>query len=188
MALSHPLVFSIDNKSCLLILWGMGSSDYQKAYESAKGELAALLADEERIEKRKLELRKTIEVLAAICESEEVKIEPSQEAAYLLDNTTLADEIRMILRSHYPAWLRPHEVKAELERLGRDLSKYGNPQSAIHMVMKRMVESKEVQETQDGDQKQVYRCPHLWQQLSEQLLARGKGGSYKGGGYKRKRS
>jgi hypothetical protein len=165
----------------------MGSSDYQKAYESAKSELATLLADEERIEKRKLELRKTIEVLATICESEEVKIEPSQEAAYLLDNTTLADEIRMILQSHYPGWLRPHEVKAELARLGRDLSKYNNPQSVIHMVLKRMVESKEVQETQDSDYKQVYRCPHMWQQISEQILG-GKGGLYKGGGYKRKRS
>jgi hypothetical protein len=148
----------------------MSSSDYRKAYESAKSELATLLADEERIEKRKLELRKTIEVLGAICESEEVKIEPSEVAAYLLDNTTLGDEIRMILQSHYPEWLRPHEVKAELERLGRDLRKYSNPQSAIHMVLKRMVESEEVQETQDRDNKQVYRCPHLWQKIAETML------------------
>jgi hypothetical protein len=114
-----------------------GSSDYRKAYESAKSELATILANEERIERRKLELRKIIEVLGSICESEEVKIEPSQVAAYLLDNTTLADEIRMILQSHYRGWLRPHEVKAELERPGRDLRKYSNPHSAIRTFGKR---------------------------------------------------
>jgi hypothetical protein len=136
------------------------SSDYKRAYETAKRELAELITTQERLENKKIELRKTIEILNSVCESEHVDIEPSQEAAYLLENSTIADEVRAILRSQYPAWMRPHQLKAEVEHLGHDLSNYGNPQATIHMVLKRMVQSGDVFEMiSPNDGKQVYRCP-----------------------------
>jgi hypothetical protein len=132
-------------------------SDYRKAYESAKRDLAKVIADQEVLEKKKLALRKTIEALAAQCEGDQVAIDPSPDAAYLLAETTLADEIRTILQAH--EWLRPHQIKIELEGLGHDLTKYENPQAAIQMVLKRMVESEEVYEKLDNDGKKVYRRP-----------------------------
>src|ERR1039457_2792182 len=129
MALSHPLNFSLDYVARLLILVldGMNeSSDYRKAYETAKRELSGLIANQERLEKRKVSLRKTIETLAALCESEGVEIEPSPEADYLRMHSTLSDEIRNVLKAHYPAALQPLQVKKELEALGHDLGKYSN--------------------------------------------------------------
>jgi hypothetical protein len=136
------------------------SDDYRKAYETARQELAELIASEEKLQKKKLSLRKTIETLQALCQSEGIAIEPSQEAAQLLEGTSLADEIRTVLKSRYPGWLRPNRVKEELERLGHDLSKYGNPQATIHMVLKRMHESGEAQEQiMPDDGKKAYRIP-----------------------------
>jgi hypothetical protein len=134
------------------------SAGYRKAYEDAKQELAELLVRQESLEKRKVQLRKTIESLAELCENEDVQIEPSTEAAYLLENSTLAEEIRAILKAQYPAWLRPLRVKNELEAIGHDLSKYPNPQAAIHMVLKRMAQSGEAQEQEmPDDGKKAYR-------------------------------
>lgn len=133
-------------------------SSYQQAFDDAKQELAGLILIEEKITRRKVELRKTIEVLTTLCQSEGVEIEPSREAEYLLDNSTLADEVRNILKARYPAWLRPNEIKLEIERLGQDLTRYDNPQATIQMVLKRMVEAKDAEEkTQEG--KRTYRSP-----------------------------
>ena len=45
----------------------------------------------------------------------------------MLAHSSLADDIRANLS--YPEWLRPHAVKQELQKLGRDLEKYRNPQA-----------------------------------------------------------
>jgi hypothetical protein len=98
-------------------------------------------------------------------------------------NATLADEIRAVLKARSwsikmmdpgikmqadgsitvgggSEWLHPGGIKKELEALGRDLSKYSNPQATIHMVLKRMAESGEVLEkTSDG--KKVYSYPSM---------------------------
>jgi hypothetical protein len=158
MALSHPLKFSIDLFSRLLIitLAMPETSDYQRAYETAKRELTDLMEKQEQLEKRKLALRKTIEVLAALCDSEGIPIEPSAEAGYLL-HSSLADEIRSILKARYPEWLQPLQVKKELEGLGHDLSNRPNPQATIHMVLKRMAESSGEAEEDTVEGKKAYR-------------------------------
>jgi hypothetical protein len=123
------------------------TSDYKRAYESAQKEFKALLDAARQTEKRLLVVRKSIQTLRELCESEGVEVEPSEEAADMLENSTLAEEIRTILKARHPARLRPNEVKNELVKLGHDLSAYQNPQATIHMVLKRMVESGEVVET-----------------------------------------
>jgi len=138
------------------------SPDYRDAYEAAKKELSELLAQQESLTKRIMLVRETIQSLAALCESEGLAISPSQEASFLLVKVTLADEIRVILRAAYPEWLRPNQIKGHLARLGHDLSKYQNPQATIHMVLKRMVESEEVDEqVRPGDGKRIYRSRAL---------------------------
>jgi chromosome segregation ATPase len=133
------------------------SSKYREAYAQATRELAELVSNQEKLEKRKVELRKTIESLASLCESEEVKIEPSREAAGLLRVSRLADEVRAVLASVHPAWITPHRIKGELGRLGHDLSRYRNPQATIQMVLKRMVQSGDTQERVMEDGKTAYR-------------------------------
>ena len=142
-------------------------SDYRKAYESAKRELADLISKQEEIDKRKVELRKSIEALASLCKTEEIGLEPSAEAAYLLTNSTLAEEVQAILKSQWPLYLRPHQVKAQLEKLGHDLTKYQNPQAAIHMILKRMVETDDAEEHIGDDEKQMYRFPPMWLSIAE---------------------
>lgn len=138
----------------------VSSSDYSRAYETAKLELAELIFAEERLARRKVELRKTIEILGSLCENEQIEVNPSPQAAYLLEHSSLADEIRQVLRSKYPDWLRPLQIKNELEKLGHDFGEHPNPQATIQMVLKRMAESesKEAEESiQDG--KKAYRSP-----------------------------
>jgi hypothetical protein len=147
------------------------STDYRKAYDTAKEELAMLIAAKDEIEKRIVIVRKSLESLATLCQSEDIAVGPSIEAAYLVQNTTIPEEIKKILKAEYPSWLRPHSVKAALERLGHDLTKYTNPQAAIHMALKRMVDAKEIEEGKDSkDGKQIYRCAPLAHTISELML------------------
>ena len=135
------------------------TSDYRKAYEAAKRELTDLLSQQEQVGKRLVVVRQSIQTLATLCENAGIDVDPSDEAAALLDSSTLADEIRVFLTANYLTWFRPGQIKNELERLGRDLSQYKNPQATIHMVLKRMAESEEVQEGTDGDGKTIYMKP-----------------------------
>jgi hypothetical protein len=132
--------------------------DYRKTYELAQKELAELLSEKDRIEKRILVVRKSLQTFAELCENEGLDIARSQEADFLLRNTSLADEIRGILKAVYPEYLRPHQVKTELEKLGRNLDQYQNPQATIQMVLTRMIESGDVLEgASREDGKKIYR-------------------------------
>jgi hypothetical protein len=88
----------------------MQSSDYRRAYEAAKQESADLIEKRKETEQRLLVLRKSIQTLATPCANEGIPIEPSTEAVYFLEHSTLADEIRPILKSAWPDCLRPHLV------------------------------------------------------------------------------
>jgi hypothetical protein len=124
-------------------------------YDAVKRELSELLAQEETLQKKKLILRKKLEIIADLCELEGIQIDPSPEAAYLLEQS-LADEVRAVLAAQSD-WIRPSEIRTEFQRVGRDLSKYGNVQSAIQMVLKRMVDAKEIETKLDENNKSVYR-------------------------------
>ena len=138
---------------------GMSSSDYQKVYDKARIELAELLTQQEQLEKRIVIVRQLIQSLATLCESEGIEVQASAEATDLLRNSAFADEIRVLLKSQYPGWMRPAQVRDHLVRLGHDLSKYQNAQSTVHMVLRRMADSGDVQETTlPTDGKKVYRC------------------------------
>lgn len=123
-----------------------GPSDYKKAYQAAQKELTELLSQREKLEKRIIAVRQTLQGLAALCKSENIKIDPSPEAEQLLANSKLTDEILSILRGDSPMFLRPAHIKSHLELVGHDMSKYRNPLATIHMVLKRQVEAGRVEE------------------------------------------
>ena len=83
------------------------TSDYRRAYAKAQKELQDLLETQERTEKRLLLVRKSIETLRDLCESEGIEVEPSEEAADMLEHSTLAEEVRTILRSPTPGSASP---------------------------------------------------------------------------------
>jgi hypothetical protein len=150
------------------------TSDYDRAYEAAKRELADLLFQQEMIGKRLVLVRQTIQTLAILCESEGIKVDRSDEAAMLLEHTTFADEIRAVLSANHGTWMRPHQIKGELERLGCDLTQYKNPQATIHMVLKRIAESREIEQGSDSEGKTVYMMPEpAWMGPARKAMARG---------------
>jgi hypothetical protein len=124
----------------------LASNDYVKSYQTAKKELSDLIASLGEMEKRIVLVRQFLQTVAAMCENEGIHIDPSAEASHLLKHSTLADEIRAILKSVSPDYVRPNEIKCNLKRLGHDLTKYRNSQATIQMVLKRMTDSGEVQE------------------------------------------
>jgi len=144
-------------------------SDYVSAYERAQSELADLLTQRDLLEKRIVVVRQALGTLATLCESEKAQIEPSAEAAYLLQNSSFADEIRAVMRLAYPEYLRPVEARDQLEKLGHDLSKYQNPMATIHMVLKRMAESGEIEEGRDAEDKSVYRRKPVPQKMKDAM-------------------
>ncbi len=141
---------------CLNIVSVNESSDYRKAYASAKRELAEILSEQERLQKRLVGVRQLIQALATVCEDEGIEVPPSEEAEYLLTNTPLADEIRSVLRAQHPEWMRPKDVRDQLEQLGKDIAHFQNPLATIHMILKRLVESKQAQEDANEDGKKIY--------------------------------
>ena len=162
MALSQFVKLSLDNLSRLDIIDDMSASfkgDLRKAYKAAKRELNQLLSQQQKIEKQVVATRQTLQSLASVCKAAGVRVESSSEAAYLL-KSEIGDEVRSILVANYPAWTRPNQVVAELERIGHDLTKLSNPQASIQMILKRMVEAEEAQEAQwPNDGKKIYRIP-----------------------------
>jgi hypothetical protein len=133
------------------------TSDYRRAFETAKRQLAELIATREQTERKILVLRKSVEMLSTLCESQGVEVDASQEAAYLADNSSIPDEVEKILRAYYPRFMRPNQILDELRKLGRDLSKYDNPQAVVQTILKRMVPDRAYEAT-DGEGKKAYRA------------------------------
>jgi hypothetical protein len=146
------------------------SNEYRTAFDAAKRELAELLQIQEALEKRLVVVRQTVQGLKELCESEAIKIPISKEAEYLLDNSSLPDEIENILKARYPDELRAIDIRQQLEKLGHDMDQYANPLATIHMVLKRLVESGRIRERQHPQGFRVHQAiPHIFPPVDEPL-------------------
>ena len=109
----------------------MSASNYRQALETAVREYEELGRQRQEIDKRLTQLAQTIASLNRLC-----------------GFTTnvfwgMTDACRVVLRNAgHP--MTPTEVRDRLEAIGLDLSKYTNSLSAIHTVIKRLVEAQEV--------------------------------------------
>lgn len=148
---------------------GDSTSDYLRAYESAKRELAELIVAQEQGQRKMLVLRKSMEALSALCENRGVEVGASVEASYLNSHFTLPDEVRMLLQASYPLFERPNTIMEEVKQLGRDLSKYDNPQAAIQTILQRMVSSGDAEEVTNRDGRKAYRIAPLSVKVAESL-------------------
>jgi hypothetical protein len=132
----------------------MANETYQAAYEASANELESLLEEKERIEKRVLSLRKTINALAIL-----ISEQGGKEATFLdyararmrqlIDTTLTGDIHRIVLMADGP--LTAGEIREEIKKLGGSLAEHSNPLATIHAIANRLVESRKVNEvTKDG--------------------------------------
>jgi cob(I)alamin adenosyltransferase len=107
------------------------SDDYRKALEAACREYEQVAAEHARLETRLGQLKQTIGTLNKLCGFEATV------------PWSLTDACRVILRSAGRP-MTAIEVRNSLDAAGLDFTRYSNALSAIHTVLKRLVEGGQV--------------------------------------------
>jgi hypothetical protein len=146
------------------------SFDYRKAYEQVRSDLGNAIDERDRLDRKIATMRKTLTALAASCESEGIEIESSLEAEYLLENSTLPDEILSVLSMAYPRYHRATVIKEKLEQIGIDMSKYKNALATIHMILKRQIEAGKVEPGTNAAGEKLYRALRSRKELALKTL------------------
>jgi hypothetical protein len=128
--------------------------------EKTKREIVGMSALQERIEKKKLDARKGLRKLSDMAVNLGISGGAAIGLVHEIENRSLPDEIRSILGANYPDWMTPKIIRSHLDQLGWDLTNASNnPQSAIHMALKRMSRSSsDPTEEQTDSGRKSYRC------------------------------
>src|SRR5438128_10306109 len=132
----------------------MKNEEFRKAYNAAASELESLLENQERIEKRILSLRKTMNALATLISQHEGRDSDFTEYAHaqmreLVDNTLTKDIFRVIAAASGP--MTTSDIREELKELGGSFAEHSNPLATINAILKRLEEQGKVKETaKDG--------------------------------------
>jgi hypothetical protein len=124
----------------------MDRSEYKAIAAKIQAELESLEIQQEEIERHIARLRQTLLGLAPLCESPHGPLFDGFIQA--IDSLSLTDAARQILQAA-KAPLAPTEIKQQLLNMGRDLSSQKNVMASIHSLLKRLVESNEI-ETKDS--------------------------------------
>jgi hypothetical protein len=153
--------FKLTRDYTLCIKSRVTSSDYRQALETAIREYEGLVHERQDIDKRLAQLAQTISTLNRLC-------------GFTVNVFWgMTDACRVVLRNAgHP--MTPTEVRDRLEAIGLDLSKYTNSLSAIHTVIKRLVEAQEVRlvELESGRFAYEWQRPAKSLALNEEALAR----------------
>ena len=116
----------------------LGAAHYRRALDSALREYETLLAERDHLDKRIAQLAQTVGTLSRLCGA--------------VPNVALgpADACRIVLKSAGHPLTVP-EIRAQLEAMGFDLSRYINGAAVIHTSLKRL-----------SEQHEVDLVPHAW--------------------------
>jgi len=121
--------------------------------ETMKSQLEALFEEKRAVDRRSREiqvqisgLQQTVKGLVVYAEAQSEQSEQIRELAEALKKlaantiaTTLTEACREVLRSRSQTWMKPTEIRDELEKRGFDFSGYtSNPLSSIHTTLRRL--------------------------------------------------
>lgn len=123
----------------------MKGNDYRKAFEAARKEHEQLDQESKRIDARKTHLQQLMVSLSPLLDEDPPEV-----------HTGLMDAIRQTLRAAGDVGLRPPELHAHLKSIGLELPK-SNPLAAIHVTLKRLINSGEVKPYRDDAKVKKYR-------------------------------
>ena len=118
-------------------------TEYIRAYRAAATELEGLLAQQEKIEDRIFDLRKTLNSLSNLCRQEGTEprdLNPSFGRLEQIIEGSLTDDIVAVLNASDEP-LTTTEIRKELDELGESLADHKNPLASINAVLARLVES-----------------------------------------------
>ena len=62
----------------------------------------------------------------------------------------ITDACRAVIRTAYPEYLSPKDIKEKLEKGGFDLSRYENPSASIYTILARLEKSELVEKKMEG--------------------------------------
>ncbi len=128
----------------------MANQPFREAYTAAAKELESLLKEQERIEERILDLRKTMTSLTALLVDDADFMAHALQVTRELINASLTDDIHRIVSSASQP-LTASEIRSELNQLNSSFREQSNPLATIHAIMARLAESGRVHETvKDG--------------------------------------
>src|SRR2546427_586104 len=108
----------------------MGS--YKKALDDARLEMAEALRLRAELDSRIARLRQTISSLAQLCDERIDLVD-----VLLREDMGLTEACQEVLRAAFKP-LTGLEVKAGLEKMGFDLSRYSNPLASIYPTLNRL--------------------------------------------------
>ena len=115
------------------------TDDYRRALATAIREYEALGQQRQEIDQRLAEVAQTIGTLSRLC-----GLTPTVRLG-------LTDACRLIVRGAGVP-LTPIEVRQRLQAIGFNLSKYANDLAAIHTILKRLNESRELRIVARGNE------------------------------------
>jgi hypothetical protein len=122
------------------------TNPFEVALKEARIALQAAYGERAAIEKKILNLTKSIDGLSALCEPE-----PDEEFIEVKggNDMSLTDSIRRIFSESTEPILTPTEVRDALIAMGANLAKYKQPLVPIHNTLKRLVTQEELVEFRD---------------------------------------
>jgi hypothetical protein len=125
------------------------STPFEAALKEARKSLNEALEERRAIESRIVNLKKTIQGLAALCEP--VLTDDLEQILGSLGNqyTSLTDAIRTVFSQSKEPSLKPPQVRDALVAMGFDLAKYKQPLVPIHNTLKRLESQEEIVAVRD---------------------------------------
>lgn len=143
----------------------MTDEHYKVSFQMALKELSELMSEREELDNRReeldakiIQLRQGVLGLAGLCgvNSLQLTIERPELFPDLISyDLGLTDAIRKAMQAER-VFLSPIEIRKRLHTMGYDIKKHKNILASIHVSLKRLAESDEV-ETGNRESKVVYR-------------------------------
>jgi len=120
----------------------MNLTTYRRDLQARKRELADLLRQRQKIDEKMARLPPLISHLEGLCR--ELGDRAAKERATKVELTTGLTELARVTLEEAFIPLSTSELKQRMETKGFDFSHYSNPLSSIHVVLRRLVKSRQV--------------------------------------------